>query len=143
MHTPSLRLPYRAVHRLWLIALAGVLALAACAPAGRPGGPLRTAPEASPDALIVQVENQGPEGVEVVLLAGTNAISLGFVAGGTYERFSIGRAQFPGRGQVQMIARLPLGSDEYRSPPVVVSEGQGLLLRVGPQLRFSQLMLRR
>lgn len=116
---------------------------AACATAARPGGPARTAPESSPDALIVQVENQGAEGVEVLLLTGTNALSLGFVAGGTYERFSIGRAQFPGRGQVTMIARQPLGSDEFRSPPLVVSEGQGLLLRIGVQLRFSQVLLRR
>ena len=124
---------------IWMLAL---LVLPGCA-AGAPGADTQRGVEAAPDRLIVRVENNSQEDVEVLFLSGTNALSLGFVASNTFERFSVSRAQFPGRGRVEMIARKPLGGEQFRSPPVVVAEGQGLLLRIGPQLQFSQLMIRR
>ena len=115
----------------------------ACAAAPRPFGAESGGRTSAPDRLVIVVESQYNQDVEVLFVGGTATSRLGYVASNTVERFSVDRARFPGRGRVQMVVQTLIGGEPWVSPPLTIVEGEGLLLRIGSQLSFSQLVSRR
>jgi len=117
--------------------------IGACAAAPRPFGAESGGRNSAPDRLVIVVESQYNQDVEVLFVGGAATSRLGYVASNTVERFSVDRARFPGRGRVQMVVQTLIGGEPWASPPLTVVEGEGLLLRIGSQLSFSQLVSRR
>ncbi len=117
--------------------------IGACAAAPRPFDAGSGGRNSAPDRLVIVVESQYNQDVEVLFVGGAASSRLGYVASNTVERFSVDRARFPGRGRVQMVVQTLIGGEPWASPPLTVVEGEGLLLRIGSQLSFSQLVSRR
>lgn len=125
------------------IVLALICWIGGCAAAPRAFGADPGGQNSAPDRLVIVVESQYNQDVEVLFVGGAATSRLGYVASNTVERFSVDRARFPGRGRVQMVVQTLIGGEPWASPPLTIVEGDGLLLRIGSQLSFSQLVSRR
>ena len=102
-------------------------------------------PAAGPrsDGLIVEVENDNSGDFEILLVRDGSASRLGVVSSSGFARFEVERARFSGQGQVALQVRSLVGRDQYTSPTVLVNRGEYLVLTLSPELRFSQLTVRR
>ena len=67
----------------------------------------------------------------------------GVVSSSGFARFEVERVRFSGQGQVELQVRSLVGRDQYTSPTVLVNRGEYLVLTLSPELRFSQLTVRR
>lgn len=122
-----------------LVALVAAACTAGTAPP--PGSGSRPGPTS--EGLLVEVQNDNFGDFEIFLVRDGSTSRLGLVTSSAFARFQVDRARFSGQGQVALLARSLVGSAQYTSPTVLVNRGERLILNLSPELRFSQLTVRR
>lgn len=125
-----------------IVFLALLTLTAACASTSGPGDGDPSA-QARSEGLLVEVQNDNTDDFEILLVRDGSTSRLGVVASSGFARFEVERARFSGQGQVALRVRSLVGRAEYSSPTVLVNRGEYLLLTLSPELRFSQLSVRR
>jgi hypothetical protein len=116
-------------------------ALGGCATAPPPGS--ADAVRGNTEGLLVEVLNDNRGDFEIFLVRDGSASRLGVVTSGSSARFQVPRVRFSGQGQVALRARSLVGSAQYSSPTVLVNVGERLVLTLSPEIRFSNLNVRR
>ena len=124
-----------------LLLITSVLAVGGCATAAPPGS--ADAVRGSSEGLLVEVLNDNRGDFEIFLVRDGSASRLGVVTSGSSARFQVARVRFSGQGQVALRARSLGGSAQYSSPTVLVNIGERLVLNLSPEIRFSNLSVRR
>ncbi len=121
--------------------LAAVAFAGACATAQAPESGTEAA--RADGGLRVEVQNDNPGDFEIFLVRDATTVRLGVVTSGGFARFDVERARFSGQGQVGILAQALGGRARYQSPTVLVNRGERLVLDLSPELRFSNLSVRR
>lgn len=105
--------------------------------------PNSTAAQPTPsDIFFVQVQNDNPQDFDIYFERAGTSLRLGLVTGRTAV-FQVDRTHFSGRGQLRLIARSIVGSQEFESQPVLVELGESVVFRLSEQLALSRVTVRR
>lgn len=132
------------MRRLATLSSIALAAAASVACAGSVSAPASgTEARAADEGLVVEVQNDNPGDFEIFLVRDGTTVRLGLVTSGGFARFGVERARFSGQGQVGVLAQALGGSARYQSPTVLVNRGERLVLDLSPELRFSNLSVRR
>ena len=124
-----------------LVVLVSTFFAVGCATAPAPG---RTDSDRGSDSsLVVDVLNDNRGDFEIFFVRDGSPSRLGVVTSSSSARFQVPRVRFSGQGQVALQARSLVGGAQYSSPTVLVNVGERLVLTLGPELRFSNLSVRR
>lgn len=114
------------------------LTLAGCASTGATGGQ-----ESDSEEVYVQVDNQARADLDVSVLVTGQEIRLGRVQIGDQRRLYISSAVLrtpPYSFAIRLIARD--GTGTYTTPPMLVREGQNVVIEASPTLSSSRYTVR-
>lgn len=128
---------HRRLATLLAVALLGVLGCG-----GSLGAPGSDEQLPRSDVFFVQIQNDNPADFDIYFERAGTSLRLGIVTGRSAV-FQVGRTHFNGQGQLRLIARSVVGSQEFESQPVLVTLGESVVFRLSEQLALSRVTVRR